>query len=253
MIGMGFIDVIVNKTPMKFLFDTGAQVSCINEKYLHEHNERHTVNVGSSAGEFSEMNVICLHELEVLNHKIKNLPTLVLGSHQLSVQMFGNTIFDIDGIIGWDILKHLDFSIDYKLYKITVKDFEIIEDDTNLIDSDFPTLLLIDEQDKLHVFGIDTGARSSWLNQNFVNEAHLKVVMTKAQKNLTVHGVINQTISIIESFKIHIQDQLITFKNIKTGATSLLNDSEFDGIIGHDMLRGKTAEFITSQNIFRIR
>jgi len=59
-------------------------------------------------------------------------------------------------------------------------------------------------------------------------------------------------VSVVDAYGIYILDMHIKFKNIKTGETGLLNDSEFDGIIGHDVMRGKKVAFISSKNLFFI-
>lgn len=251
MIGMMFVSVCIKDKNMKFLIDTGAQVSCINEKHL-DHVSGLSVDVGSSAGKFEAMHVIEMPKLQVLNMQVNNLPMLVIGKGQMSVSLFGQTIYDIDGILGWDLLRLIDFQIDFRDQSISL--LEDYEDDLdqNLIESEFPSLIITDDQGMLKTFGIDTGARSSWLHMDVVKEEHLHVKMQKSQKNLTVHGVVNQVISIIERYGFYLQDKHVVFKNIKTGHTGLLNDSEFDGIIGHDMMRNRQVQFINSQRHFRI-
>lgn len=248
-VGMTFIEVSYIGKLLRFFIDTGAMVSCIHEKHLHDYEEVE-IPVGDSAGQFSLMSLTSLKEMSLLNVTLTNWPVLVLKGEQMSMKIL-SSLLDFDGIIGWDILRNIDFAIDFKLNELEIVTDHMIGE-KNLIPSDFPSALVMDESDGLHVFGIDTGARSSWLNHRVIKRLDLKVHKKIKKKYMTVHGVTYQWVQVIKNFKLSLFDKRITYNKIKTGETGLLNDSEFDGLLGFDIMKNNKVYFISSQNIFKI-
>lgn len=255
-IGMLAADICVNDRKMTFIIDTGAEVTVLTDAALAnaciKKKAEERIEIGSCNNKMDEMGIALADKIMIGNVKVFNLPVLVMYEKQLSFSIFGYNIFKFDGILGWDILSQLDFEIDYRK-----SEFRIIKQSKdgyipNLIKSSFPALLIVDEHNMLRVFGLDTGARRSWICERLVEKAGLNIVKKKEQKVLGVHGKEKTVVNVVKDYKIRVYDALISFKNISTGFTGFLNNFEFDGVLGIDILKDNTLKVINSKGIIQL-
>jgi hypothetical protein len=250
-IGLLNIEAHIGNKKMKFLFDTGAQVSCINSKYLSTGlgicDTDKEIEVGDSSGTFDKMKIALIDRIDVMDLKVTNLPMLVLNEKQLSLKVFGKTLYEIDGILGWDIINRVDFELDYENLTLKICKDKCDFSNKNLVKSSFPVVLLTDENGNIRKFGIDTGARKSWVNMKLINHCDLKILKELREKTYGAHGVTEQDAYLIEEYCVYLLKHKITFRNIKTGYTKLLNDYEFDGVLGLDSLKKMNMQFINSR------
>ncbi len=255
-IGMLAADICVNDRKMTFIIDTGAEVTVLTDAALAnvciKKKAEERVEVGSCNNKMDEMGIALVDKITIGNVKVFNLPVLVMDEKQLSFSIFGYNIFKFDGILGWDVLSQLDFEINYKKL-----DFRIIKQNKdgytpNLIKSSFPAILVVDEHNKIRVFGLDTGARKSWICEGLVEKAGLTVIKKKELKVLGAHGKEKTVVNVVKGYKIIVNDALISYININTGFTGLLNNFEFDGVLGMDILKDNTLKVINSKGIIQL-
>jgi len=256
-VGMLNIEVSIGDRKMKFLFDTGAQISCINSKYFESSigvsRSKSRVEVGDSTGTFSEMEIALTDKVEVLGMSIENLPMLAIKEEQLSLRLFGKTIFDIDGVLGWDVIKLVDFELDYKSLKIALLSREDKNEENNFIDSDFPVVLVSDDRDRIRKFGIDTGARKSWINEKLIKENQMNILKKRKQKIHGAHGTVKQYVYLIDEYNVAMLNHKIALKNLKTGYTMFLNNCEFDGVFGVDIAKNNIIVFLNSSGTLKFK
>lgn len=237
-LGMLFLDVRIGQESYRFLMDTGAQVSCIGQ-HLKQHPHIKEINaripVGDAGGYKSDMALCSIEQLSFCDVTVSKPLVLVLNPDQLRLALFGMTVFQLDGILGWDILKHLDFEVDLNrnLFFLTNKENNLF----NFPPSDFPLVLLTDEQDRLLKFGLDIGARKSWVSEHLIETCQLKVIGQKTKTMYGVNGKITSPTKIISSIQLKLGGHALHFKHIHTGFTGLLNDFELDGVLGIDVLK----------------
>lgn len=250
-LGMIFLIVKCGTKDLKFLLDTGAQVSCISSKIVSKFDSviisKEKINVGGGGGYYSEMNVCYVKHLETCGLKINNLPMLILNENQLSLSLFGKSIINIQGILGWDVLSKINFSIDLKNMELEVIKNNVYSKENNFLKSSFP-VIVCQVGENLRIFGLDLGARKSWISEKLVNKEKLKVLGRKSKKIYTINGIVRESILIIEECVVGILDYKVRINNINTGFTRLLNDYELDGVLGIDILKNKKLIIINSED-----
>lgn len=253
MIGMAFVSVVIDHHMYRFLLDTGAQVSCVHKKHLKDYHKRYGIDVADASGKTSNMSLSIIDELQVLNVQLHQWPIIVLENNTSFSSPFGAEWLNFDGIIGWDILRHLDFEIDYK-HQIIRSIHDVPEQyEKNMISMASPSIVVTSSEGHLLVFSLDTGSKTSWLNKRLLRTENLEVSGTKEQNNLTVHGIHKQKINVIKSFKIYVQNKALHYQNIKISDHSILNGSAYDGIIGYDAIKHHKIGFVNSKQFFYIK
>ncbi|MCH4886416.1 hypothetical protein EZV73_02495 [Acidaminobacter sp. JC074] len=239
------LDVRINSKPFKFLVDTGAQVSCIHEKHLSDEgmvaSSKH-LDIGDAFGTLNDMKLAYAKSASILNMKIENLPLLVIKNHPL--------LIGADGIIGWDILSLLDFELD--LVNKEIKMIEKEKDIVNFPKSKFPLLLVYDLSKQVRVFGIDTGAKKSWIHERLIESNKLSLASSKNVRSRGINGMVKRRVLLVKDYQVIIDNHMVTFENIATGFTALLGDYELDGVLGRDILLSSKSLFLNSDGGFHL-
>lgn len=246
--GMLCVEVTIDKKKYDFLLDTGAEISCISKPFIKDGTTIKEVGVGAADGVKRPMALCTFDELEVLGATFKNLPMLILED-QFSFSLLGQKIFELDGIIGWDILSLFDFTISKE--KLLIKATRALPTEMmNFPKSTFPVVIL-DYQGKQRIFGVDTGAKKSWVNEKLIDKDHLKIKKLQNKRRFGAHGSYMQAVKIINSYELELIDYQISFKQIETGFTGVLNNYELDGVLGIDILTKYSIEISNSKGLFR--
>lgn len=231
---MMFIQVYIDGSPYKFLLDTGAQMSCLSYKLKDHILGQGIIEVGDASGVKENMTLGYTKEIDCLGLKIKNLPVLLLNEGQLSLNVLNRTVFSLDGIIGYDVLKHMDFELDYKNQLFVRQSHKMTEQ--NLIDTDFP-VVMVNTHDHLLYFGVDTGAKKSWISKELIEKLNLKVIKEKKKKVYGAHGRHEECVSVVSHLNLQLGQEEISFKGIETGFTCLVDDICLHGVLGLDVLK----------------
>lgn len=249
-------DLEINNNIMTVMIDTGAEVSVLTDRALKSINVKlnpeERVGVGSSNGTKNEMLVALVSKISIGDTDIINLPVLSINEKQLSFSILGYKLFKVDGILGWDVLSQLDFEIDYKKLELKIVQNKGKNSIPNLVKSSFPVMLLTDKCGEIRTFGLDTGARKSWINEKLIKNAELIIRKNKKQKISGVHGKEIGMVSIVKKYEVMLKDTSISFENINTGYTKFLNNYEFDGVLGADVLKDSIIKVINSKGIIML-
>ncbi|MBI9011300.1 MAG: clan AA aspartic protease [Clostridiales bacterium] len=246
--GMLCVEVTIHEKKYDFLLDTGAEISCVSNLFIKEGTTIKEVSVGAADGHKKSMSLCAFDCIEVLGATFKNLPMLILED-QMTFSLLGRTVYKLDGIVGWDILSQFDFTISKD--KLLIKASEAFPEETlNFPRSTFPVITL-DHQGEQRTFGFDTGAKKSWINETLIEKDHLKIVKYQNKKHFGAHGSYMQAVKVIKSYDLELIDYQISFKQLETGFTGLLNDYELDGVLGIDILKKNAIEISNSKGSFR--
>lgn len=255
-LGMYTAKIKVNGFECKVMIDTGAEISVFADNFLESidiyWNVEDDIEVSSFNDTKDNMNVALVNNLQIGEVEISNCSVLVIGSNKLIFKPLGINIFEINGIIGWDILSKLDFEIDYRNRLFTVLCNSEEESGTPMITSSFPSILLSSTDNKPIVVGLDTGARKSWISEKTIDKFDLQVLGEKDKNIFGAHGKERVSLKIIKSFEVLWDGRLISFLNVRTGYTGFLNGYEYDCVVGNDLLNSYSIRVINSKSICRL-
>lgn len=254
--GMLYANIEVNNRDMKLIIDTGAEKTTFTNEALEslstdlKNNE--AVEVGSAYDKKENMEIAMVKNILIGKTSAINIPVLVINKkHLMSEEDNENIVFD--GILGWDVLRQLNFELDHREMELRIVSSYEDKGIKNLVKSNFPAVLVIDKDNKLRIFGIDTGATNSWLNEKLIQEDNLYVIDTEKKIGYGAHGKEETTVNIIKNYELSLNDLKISFKNIRTGFTGFLNDFEFDGVFGRDILKNNILKLDNSKGLIALK
>lgn len=149
--GHAVVEVTINDKLHRFLVDTGCERTLISTKLAAELQLPPLQNshVSNSLGQTIPSVTYCLDSLQLGSLSIKNLPVND-GS------LWG---FDVDGALGWDILRQLCFTFDYKARQLTLrKPVARLVNDKNLLGGSRPFMVFQSDVNQPLILFYDSGS-----------------------------------------------------------------------------------------------
>lgn len=255
--GMLLITTSIGSDEHAFLVDTAAQTSAVTERLVGnpavDSDQLTTLDVGSYTGAKQQMQFARVDALSIGDLTVSDLPVLIVPDAALAIPIDEESSFQISGIVGWDVLRQLDWSVSVSSGTITIAPSEVggcrYE---NFIPSSFPVVVGLTGGDDPVFFGIDTGAKASWLSRKFVSAAGLPVSGDITVSKSGAHGPEQVTETVVSAFDISIGSVDITFQDVLTGFTDFVDGFELSGVLGHDVLAKGAAEFRPKARCFEL-
>ena len=135
------VDVRVNGRAMRFIIDTGAQISGIRAhaaRALALPALKSGMEVGSVGSTREQRPAVRCDSLQLGGMCWKNQPLIVLDQQQFSVRLLNVDLLRFDGILGWDLLRTMDFELDTIAGQMKVQKNRFRLDRPNLIPCRLP-------------------------------------------------------------------------------------------------------------------
>lgn len=245
LLGLYTIEVIVNHHKLRFILDTGAQISGImahNAKQCGLIKSTGTMQVSSVGGKQEQMHGWIAETIQLGALELFQYPLITLDKIYVP-------FMKMDGIIGWDILSTLDFELDDIAKQCRILKNRYRFQYCNFIQSTFPVMILMDDEKQMHLFGMDSGATTSWVNETIALANQHQVVGEIKAFGLGVHGLEEMHLKVFEGCVYHLFKARITIRNINTGRTDVLPGLQLDGILGNEIFKGRRIRFINSKGM----
>ncbi len=252
--GIYLIPVRIKQKTYRFIIDTGASISGLLKINMRNMDmaKLGSLPIQSAGGSVNEVGVFQIKQMFVGGLEIVNQPVAQMDEAAFSLFGLKKQFLNFDGIIGWDILKELDFSIDSHHLTFNLLNDNPPESCRNLVDVSIPGVLVHDELGALTLLGIDSGARICWFDEGNI----VKQVSGPLKKRFTIQmgvlGLEKMQIKIIKRLGYRLFDQKIVLTNTRTGITLRYDDKWLNGILGNEIFEDKTIAFYNSKEFIRI-
>ena len=234
---------------MRFIIDTGAQISGIRAhaaRALALPALKSGMEVGSVGSTREQRPAVRCDSLQLGGMCWENQPLIVLDQQQFSVRLLNADLLRFDGILGWDLLRTMDFELDTIAGQMKVQKNRFRLDRPNLIPCSFPTLLLRETDGSVSLFGIDTGARQGWLGEGYIRRRGLQVLNSMRVVGFGVHGREEFETQIAKSVTLHLDRARITMEGCMSALVDILPDITYDGVLGNEVFAGRRIRFVNS-------
>ncbi|ELK48112.1 retropepsin-like aspartic protease [Halobacillus sp. BAB-2008] len=239
------LNIVINDTNFKFLIDTASQISIIRHKVkanLEIESLKRNVKLKGFGGE----NLITK---AVVIDKVKlgaNLFNHVLFFMKEDSKLF--KFLRIDGILGWDFLSRLDFSIDdlnknFTIYSESDLERFELEPHSKLTVSRIPII----EAEVGNIVGIDLGANKSWVSKDSEIIENNPFIRKKRILSMGINGINIDKKGYLKEHTITLSNLKIVSKKLAISNTNFVHNVEIDLMMGTDTMRNKKITFLNSQ------
>ena len=242
--GSPTIDIVINGRKKCFWLDTGAGMTVISSNIVKECGmnliENEEFEVGNSSNQSFHTDLAIIDSIVINDLTISNQATLVLSSELLKIPIpHSEKIMEIDGIIGWDIIQHLHFEMDYGKEQVIIqKPKRKIGEANNLFFCGYPIIKVKDKNQVPLYFGLDTGANGSYFGKNLLSKIEGLQLKKKTKFSGGFGDVKERVVESIEELTVYLdENQSITLKNLSETLTDLATFFKLDGVFGIDIAR----------------
>lgn len=254
-LGLYTCSVKIQGKRLNFLIDTGAQMSTLFKQACDDIlflDETYPIHIGSIGGKENKSECRVVETMFFGMVEIKNQPLAIMDSNQFMIPYLNVRLMNFDGIIGWDILRHLDFELNDKdsTFSLlsTSRSFRI----QNLMDSSFPIFLALDHNQKVVTLGLDTGAKESWLGEHYAKQANVSIDYNQKAMGMGILGIETLHFWLIDHVVFSLFDRSITLKNTMTGRVDMFPNIEIDGVVGNKSFKNRRLQVFSSKRYIRI-
>ncbi len=239
-IGTPALLVSVNGRNSRFWLDTGAGLTVLTEstarrcgivpaepKTTADTTTRHKVAVRGAI----------IRELRAGGVVFRNLPAIVLSDRDLRLPgPLGHPV-SLDGLIGWNALRHLAVDLDLATGCCRLGPSRPITGSRrNLFWLGYPCTKAAMADGRPLVFGLDTGAAATSLRQPFLEKLGARSLPRRRTKIAGAGGIESREVQFVPRLTVSLGGQTLVWRDLAIWPISGYALTPLDGVLGADVL-----------------
>lgn len=236
------IDIMIDHKKHTFWLDPSVALSSISMDFIENNDLKDCIEVVSHDDNYEQAYLLVNH-FELANLEIKNQSFLVLPSEYSQVEISDQEDpIKIQGVIGMDLIKYLDFTIHFEKETYTLKKPQKDEGKKKNILFDNFLLAKVDYKEKEVIVGLDPLVDQTFMSENFYEENEMEYKTGNIQSEGPGGYEVIQA-NYVDALTLGINGLAFELENIWNVAQLMTDIYQIDGIIGGDVLRRTTLHF----------
>lgn len=242
------VEVEINGVRKRLWLDTGASFTALSSyvaklsgvKALKENGGGKAI---TASNQLIDLKPAVIDELKLGGIVVKNHPIFILSDKDLEFTVFdssgGKRIVQIDGFIGWNLLKNMVVELDYRNRRVQFESPVHNEaKERNLFWLGYPIVQMYSQEGTPLNFGLDTGSSDTTLTSAILNKIMTAGPITVERRSVSSVGGVRQVDShVLYDLTIHLNDYHLHFNSIRTIPLQTAVFIVLDGYLGSDVLR----------------
>lgn len=255
--GSPMINVLINGVNKSFWLDTGALISVVSAEtadLCQMTLDTNQIALETSTDQEMNSQIGEIKDLVISNLVLKNISTVVLPTEVLTIAdpALPETI-KIDGIIGWDLIKYMDLTIDYKNKTLAIsKPIKKEISNKNIIMDGYVLIKAEALNQEGLIFGLDTGANKSNFSPNLVDKLKISDLKSKSNTIAGVGGLKEVHQEIMPELDLKINNHLLKLKDLNSLVYSPSDFFQVDGILASDVAQNGVLHIDYTNRLFEI-
>jgi predicted aspartyl protease len=261
-LGTPTVRVRINGKYYQFWLDTGSSISVLSSSVAAEVGaptlSSEKLRVGTFAG-IAAVTPALLRRMEIGPIVISNSPTMVMDASLMRVRASAEGVpwsgLAIDGIIGWDIIRRIDMTMDFENATLILRRPEklgtIGTGAQNLIWLGKPFVRVRTTRGETVHFTLDTGAQSTFVDTELVRRLGVPTSNTDTR----VFGIGKnggQPVRVVPSLRLEVSGKSLLMRDLLICTPSSSGIVDSDGILGSDVGRLGTIRIDATNGLFSI-
>ncbi len=259
--GTPVVTVRINGKPREFWLDTGASMTLLSLPVALEAGVRlaapDTLALGVVAGHIPARAVL-IDSLSLgpvvargLSAAVVERSALRLDRHEVKGVVES---VPIDGVIGTDLLRHLDIVLDAGEGTITIRrprrDPRAVR---NLYWVGYPVVRLVTQDGRPMLFGLDTGAEGTFVTTALLRKLPRTPVARRRMRLGGLGAGTERTEWVVQEVRLSDGDYGLTFRNTPVTPERRWTFVTFDGVIGSDVALSSRMHLDFANGVFDVR
>ncbi|CDO04775.1 acid protease [Oceanobacillus picturae] len=242
----------INNVKHRFLVDTASQLSLIKMKKnvnLQELQLDKRVKLNGFGKVTNLSKAVLVDDFSFGTNQAKNVLLFIKEENNMLFNLL-----QIDGILGWDLLSKIDFSIQEAGNKFTIFDEEMAKKFQKIPSSYlFPSMIpIIFDSNKKRIVGIDLGANKTWISEKSPILVGNPFLTEKKVYSIGVNGINVDKKGLLKEYELKLPNIKQNFKKLSISSTEFVPNTNIDLMVGTEICKGKEIVFFNSRNKFVI-
>ncbi len=262
-VGTPLIPVRIGGKEYHFWLDTGSSMTMLASDVASDLNIAplmlDTLEIVTSTGRV-KAHPSMLPRLDIGQLVVRNAPTMIVDESLMRMRGQApafefSTQVKIDGIIGFDIIRHLDIEVDYVEGTIRVRNPAASrrESSRNMFWVGLPVVRLHSEDGIPVHFGLDTGAQQTFVTETMLDRLQLQIARVENRKVGGLGGEISLRASILPDVRLFARGYPILFRNAVVRAPVYQVLASLDGVLGGDVWNSGIVRIDMTHGLFAVR
>ncbi|WP_404456732.1 retropepsin-like aspartic protease [Oceanobacillus kapialis] len=240
----------INNVKHRFLVDTASQISLIKMKknvILQELQLDKRLKLNGFGKVTNLLKAVVVDDFKFGTNQAKNVLLFIKEENNMLFNMLR-----IDGILGWDLLSKIDFSIQEAENSFTIFDEEMAKKfqkipSSHLFSSMIP---IIFNSNKTRIVGIDLGANKTWISEKSSILVGNPLLTERKTYSIGVNGINVDKKGILTEYELKLPNITQNFKKLSISSTEFVPNTKIDLMVGTEICKGKEVVFYNSKNKF---
>ncbi|MBN1940514.1 MAG: aspartyl protease family protein [Candidatus Aminicenantes bacterium] len=256
--GNPVVEVEVNGRRRKFWIDTGAGLSVIASDAAEDCGVASLAAGEAEARAATGRNVgvraAAIRELKIGGLEIRNHPVMIIDKRNLEVKLLGLVrLLKIDGLIGWNAIRHIDMEIDYGGKQVILrKPVKRDASERRLVWLGQPVVRLHTGDGRPVLFGLDTGSRATSLTETILGKIDAAAAGEKSAATWSAGGSVRARTRFVSGVALVLGGFRFDFEKIAVTGDKRAVVVRLDGIIGSDILQDTRLSLDAANGRFEI-
>jgi hypothetical protein len=262
-VGTPLVPVRIGDKEYHFWLDTGSSMTMLASDVARDLNivplVVDTLEIVTSTGRVKAYPSV-IPRLEIGQLVVRNAPTMIVDESLMRMRGEAPAIemgrqVKIDGIIGFDIIRHLDVEVDYNESTLRVRNPAASrrERSRNMFWVGLPVVRLHSEEGTPVHFGLDTGAQQTFVTETMLDKLQLQVARVESRRVGGLGGEISLRAPILPDVRLFVRGFPILFKGAVVRAPVYQVLASLDGVLGGDVWNSGIVRIDMTNGIFSIR
>jgi hypothetical protein len=257
--GMPLAQVTIHGRTQWFILDTGAGMSVLASDFARECGivpDSGKQDVTQSANmQRIAVGPVIVDSLRLGGLCIRNHRTMIMDEKTLRFRRFGLfTFMKIDGILGWNAIRNLDLTIDYKQKRAIVRKPETREAGArNLLDLGQAIIVTGDDLGNRLGFMLDTGGAESSLTERGIEKIHPRDMRAAREKITGAGGSQKYQAFIVPQMTLYTGGCVLNFRKLVTHPEVGGSFIRHDGVLGSDIAQNGSMRIDARNGLFELK
>jgi hypothetical protein len=239
-VGTPTAEILVNGHPRRFWIDTGAGLTVVSTVTADEVGIALEEGTGRAATATTRSVVArpaVVRELSLGGVTVRNHPAIVVEAEDLTFEgPFPGGRIEIDGILGWPIIRKLDLTLDYAGGRLVLRKPKRREAPaSNLFWLGYPTVAVLTEGGQELLLGLDTGARTTSLGPGYLDATGARAVGSRTREVGGAGGFESVEVGVLEAAVLRLDDWRIRLSNLDIAPVPIGGPVALAGVLGSDL------------------
>jgi predicted aspartyl protease len=240
-VGTPVVEVAIGGSVRRFWVDTGAGLTVLSASLARELGLGEGPSPALTAGTATSRRVaarpVVIPEIRIGDAvRVRRHPAIILRDEDLQLRLAGVQVFRIDGILGWNFIRHLDLTLDHATGVAVIRRPQPDNrGPRNLLWHGYPVVVAHTEAGDELFFGLDTGAAASGLTPEFLAATQSDPSGTRTRRVGGAGGWERQVVETVDVAEIFVAGQHVRFEGVDVRPQTLAPVLTVHGVLGSDL------------------